>query len=386
MLQNQCPLKFLVITFVFLSFPIKDSIFVTNANSQSKLNSDTKNERIRNTQISPEEKKILEQMGILSEEDGSTRGNNFLDLENSDQRNSMNQVRELNRANEQLNHLLRRKLYHQITRPKWLAIFSEERIEDAFLKWNYFNQLEWHIKRLSGLVEVKSNQLSELPADSAIVSDILDDQEIELIALETPPTKDPIDSPEKPRTLKTSEPIASQNLVNESNPVVKKEDPPKKISSDEVKVNVNVKQETINKESSGQSFARQRGKHQWPVEAGIITDKYGLRKNAEARGLIRENYGIDMQCPSGSSIKSVFEGTVILVAYQEPYEWIVTIKHGNFTTAYYFLNTTQVKVGDHISKGAKIGTLKSNSEKVDFHFEIWEDQDKVNPELWLKKR
>ena len=134
------------------------------------------------------------------------------------------------------------------------------------------------------------------------------------------------------------------------------------------------------------AFAREKGSMPWPISGGRITDRFGIRKNALARGLRPENFGVDMLAPPGSSIKAVHDGVVILAMRQSPYDFIVSIKHGDYTTSYYYLIEAYVKPGDVITKGQTLGKLRTSVSEADFHFEVWIDQRRENPELWLRKR
>jgi len=133
-----------------------------------------------------------------------------------------------------------------------------------------------------------------------------------------------------------------------------------------------------------EAFASLKGNLPWPVQGGRITDGFGIRKNAEVRGLSPQNYGIDMLCTAGATIKAAHGGTILLARRQSPYDVIVTIKHGDYTTAYYYLITTYVKQGDVVQAGQAIGQLRTSVEEADFHFEIWYNQERMNPEVWLK--
>ena len=138
--------------------------------------------------------------------------------------------------------------------------------------------------------------------------------------------------------------------------------------------------------SDPEDFGRLKGLLPWPVSGGRVTDAFGIRKNAEARGLRPENYGIDMICPSGSTVKATHSGTVLMARRQSPYDYIVTIKHGDYTSAYYYLITPYVKQGDVVESGQTIGQLRTSVAEADFHFEIWNNQERVNPQLWLQRR
>ncbi len=174
---------------------------------------------------------------------------------------------------------------------------------------------------------------------------------------------------EKPITLTRTTQIASQEVIDVH--------PPTKTYAPPVTTIVT---------TNPSDFGQLKGILPWPVSSGRITDRFGIRKNAEARGLRPENYGIDMVCPSGTRVKAAHSGTVLIAKRQSPYDYIITIKHGDFTSAYYYLITPYVKPGDVVQSGQEIGQLRTSVAEADFHFEIWNNQDRVNPELWLGKR
>ena len=57
---------------------------------------------------------------------------------------------------------------------------------------------------------------------------------------------------------------------------------------------------------------------------------------------------------------------------------------GDYTTAYYYLITPYVKQGDVVQAGQTIGQLRTSVDEADFHFEIWYNQERLDPQQWLK--
>ena len=51
----------------------------------------------------------------------------------------------------------------------------------------------------------------------------------------------------------------------------------------------------------------------------------------------------------------------------------------------YYLEEVNVSKGSSVSTGDLIGQLGQTQEQVPFHFEIWHNQNQVNPEDWLQK-
>lgn len=202
----------------------------------------------------------------------------------------------------------------------------------------------------------------------------------------------------KKSEVKKTSPSSSDAVIAAQTSDTKKEPPAtgKKISKDikeEIPKTSSPRKSTtaaalnvLDRKSMNQEFQARKGQLPWPVAGARITDRYGYRKNAAQRGLKPENYGIDMEGPSKSVVTAVFPGIVLMTVRQAPYDYIVTVKHGDYTTAYYFLDEVNVKVGDKIEAAIPLGTLRSTPGPVPFHFEVWYDQERMNPEKWLKSK
>ncbi len=133
-------------------------------------------------------------------------------------------------------------------------------------------------------------------------------------------------------------------------------------------------------------FAGKKKNLSWPVSNGLITNHFGVKEHASLSNVKVENNGIDMLCDPSSDVQSVYDGIVILVREQSPYGYIVIINHGDYTTAYYNLKKVFVDSDSKIKEGQNIGQLSTESSGAPFHFEIWYDQNHIDPEEWLRNR
>jgi len=66
----------------------------------------------------------------------------------------------------------------------------------------------------------------------------------------------------------------------------------------------------------------------------------------------------------------------------------VIIRHGSYLSVYSNLKEVTVKSGDKVSTKQKIGTIYSDlkeSGKTILKFQIWKENQKMNPETWIVK-
>jgi septal ring factor EnvC (AmiA/AmiB activator) len=62
----------------------------------------------------------------------------------------------------------------------------------------------------------------------------------------------------------------------------------------------------------------------------------------------------------------------------------IIIRHGNFFTVYSNLKEVYVDKGDKLKMGDKIGKVFTDNEGItELHFEVWQDEDTVDPQIWL---
>ena len=344
----------------------------------------------------------------------SERSVTDLDLRLLDNEKEIQTGQEIYRKKEYLNKILRHTYYQRYLTPGWSKLLNPEAWKNRAIKQRYWKQLRNYISRnTQEIIVLKDNQVSQNLEESseesmdaiAVVTttDIAEPEKIIDRVSINKKTEDPVESK---LTVASEDPGKATNLKNTEvsvRPKEKNETPGNVVqintthqeketeannepASVQPKERQNARSIIKDRVSESRSFYDKRGNLPWPVNSGRVTDKFGYRSNAQARGLRSENFGIDMRCPAGSTIKAIHNGIVLMSVRQAPYDYIVTIKHGDYTSAYFFLDNSKVRPGDQVVKGQAIGILKDGFGESDFHFEIWENQDRINPELWLKKR
>ena len=58
------------------------------------------------------------------------------------------------------------------------------------------------------------------------------------------------------------------------------------------------------------SFSANKGKLPWPVERGVIVQRFGIQPHPVLKGIETLNNGIKIITDQGASVRAVFEGTV----------------------------------------------------------------------------
>ena len=135
------------------------------------------------------------------------------------------------------------------------------------------------------------------------------------------------------------------------------------------------------------SFENNKGGLPWPVERGFISQGFGRHRHPEFQDIEEVNNGIDITTPKNSTVKAVFKGTVSAILSIPGQGEAVLINHGAYFTVYSRLSDVFVQKGQIISIGEKIGkVMTDDDDKCILQFQIWEGQEKQNPQYWIKSR
>ena len=115
----------------------------------------------------------------------------------------------------------------------------------------------------------------------------------------------------------------------------------------------------------------------WPSH-GIITGAYGSRRilNDQPRA---PHYGIDIAAPLGTPVNAPQSGIIRMVEDLYYTGWTIILDHGHgVSSTCLHLHETEVKVGDTVAKGQRLGTVGSTGRSTGPHLD-W----RIN---WLDKR
>lgn len=135
------------------------------------------------------------------------------------------------------------------------------------------------------------------------------------------------------------------------------------------------------------NFSANRTRLPWPVDKGIIVQRYGKQQHDVAKYVVVDNPGINIATERGSKAKAVFDGEVSGVLQMPDGSMAVLLKHGNFFTVYANLTNVTVKNGDKVHTKQELGTVFTDFKegKTILHFEVWEGSRHMDPMLWLQR-
>ncbi|MHB8904630.1 MAG: murein hydrolase activator EnvC family protein [Melioribacteraceae bacterium] len=138
--------------------------------------------------------------------------------------------------------------------------------------------------------------------------------------------------------------------------------------------------------SGFENFAELRGKLGWPIREGKIVRTFGENKNERLK-TVTLNYGIDIAVKGDEKVLSVAEGIVSAIDWLPGYGSILIITHrDDFRTVYGHISDISVKEGDKVKSGTAIGKVNESLEGNILHFEIWNERNYQNPEVWLARK
>ena len=138
---------------------------------------------------------------------------------------------------------------------------------------------------------------------------------------------------------------------------------------------------------SSEEFAKNKSSFIWPT-VGIVSQPFGRQAHPTIPNVYISNHGIEIRTENNAEVHAVFMGLVIRTVYIPGAENAVIVQHGDYYTVYKNLVNVKVKPGQAISEGTVLGNVAFNESKQlsELHFEMRLKTEKLNPQLWLKKR
>ena len=135
------------------------------------------------------------------------------------------------------------------------------------------------------------------------------------------------------------------------------------------------------------NFASNKGKLPWPVERGVIIERFGVQAHPVLRGIETFNNGVKITTEEGAIVRAVFEGTVSRIIDIPGAGKAVILSHGDYFSVYSNLLKVSVRRGQSVLHKEKIGTVltKTNPKESITELQIWKGSEKMDPSSWLYK-
>ena len=136
-----------------------------------------------------------------------------------------------------------------------------------------------------------------------------------------------------------------------------------------------------------QNFIANKGKLPWPVEKGIVIQRFGTQPHPVVKTTMIKSNGVTIATSFNSIARSVFDGEVMTVLSFKGNNPTVLIKHGNFITTYKNISKVYVKKGDKVKAKQPIGEIFTNPQtgKTTLQFSVFNELKAQNPKNWIYK-
>ena len=135
------------------------------------------------------------------------------------------------------------------------------------------------------------------------------------------------------------------------------------------------------------NFTSNKGKLPWPVERGVIIERFGVQAHPVLKGIETFNNGVKITTEEGAIVRAVFEGTVSRIIDIPGAGKAVILSHGDYFSVYSNLLKVSVRRGQSVLHKEKIGTVltKTNPKESITELQIWKGSEKMDPSSWLYK-
>lgn len=270
----------------------------------------------------------------------------------------------------------------------WVYILAAENYIQAQRRFLFYKQFINEIKEKANSLKLLMIEISE---KKNILNGLLKEKS-KLLGLKEIEKRKMEDEKRKKtliiEKLKKNE-VEIRKKISEKTTIAKRlEKEMKKVIEEEVKRSKGNKLISLTKEEKiiAGNFEKNRGKLPWPVEKGIIVEKYGEHVHPVLKNVKVRNNGVDIETEKNTIVKAIYEGVVSKIVSILGAKFTIIIRHGNYLTVYQNIDNVFVKNGEKVNMGQSIGEVVGlqNEENPIIHFEIWKDFTRMNPEEWIK--
>ena len=133
------------------------------------------------------------------------------------------------------------------------------------------------------------------------------------------------------------------------------------------------------------NFVANKGKLPWPVEKGIVIQRYGTQPHPVVKTTMIKSNGVTIATTPKSEARAVFEGEVMTILSFKGSNPTILIKHGNYITTYKNMGKVYVKKGDKVKAKQPIGQIFTHPQtgKTTLQFSVFNALKPQNPKSWI---
>ena len=133
------------------------------------------------------------------------------------------------------------------------------------------------------------------------------------------------------------------------------------------------------------NFIANKGKLPWPVEKGIVIQRFGTQPHPVVKTTMIKSNGVTIATSPRADARAVFEGEVMTILSFKGSNPTILIKHGNFITTYKNIGRVYVKKGDKVMAKQPIGEIFTHPRtgRTDLQFSVFNELKPQNPKSWI---
>ncbi len=135
------------------------------------------------------------------------------------------------------------------------------------------------------------------------------------------------------------------------------------------------------------NFVANKGKLPWPVEKGVVTQRFGTQPHPLVKTTMIKSNGVTIATNPKSKARAVFDGEVMAILSFKGSNPAVLIKHGNYITTYKNIAKVYVRKGQKVKSKQPIGEIFTHpqSGKTTLQFSVFNELKPQNPNNWIYK-
>lgn len=288
---------------------------------------------------------------------------------------------------EEYKTLIRKAYRDKLTNNSTVFILSASSFNEAYQRWYYIKQYNAYRGKQANLILKTQSQLEKkvkaLEERKSHKVALLEEQQSQITTLE----KNKKVKNTLYQNLKGKEVGLKKQLKEKQKAARKLARALESIIAQEMEEDENSPKESIMDIANlTKAFNKKKRRLLWPVK-GVVVGKFGKQAHPTLKNIIIQNNGIAISTDTNAPVKAIFDGIVAGTPFIPGYRNTIMIKHGAYYSVYSNLEEVDLKKGDIVKKGKVIGKVGENliTGASVFHFEIWRNKVRLNPQDWLKK-